>query len=82
MLMCARFRHPQCEGVNLRDVEGMALLFRKTTGWLGADVCIDCVGCEAGDRMLQTVTGRKMKLQARAATVSDLADPARGQRRT
>jgi len=38
------------------------------TDWLGADVCIDCVGCEAAGSVAQTVTGRYMKLQAGAAT--------------
>jgi threonine dehydrogenase-like Zn-dependent dehydrogenase len=36
---------------------------------LGADVCIDCVGCEAAGNAAQTLTGRYLKLQAGAATV-------------
>jgi len=76
MLMSARFRHPQCEGVNLRNVEGMALLFRKTTGWLGADVCIDRVGCEAGGRMLQTVTGRKRSFRSLRGSRASVATSA------
>jgi threonine dehydrogenase-like Zn-dependent dehydrogenase len=39
------------------------------TDWLGADVCIDCVGAEAAGNALQTLTGVKLKLQAGAATV-------------
>ena len=39
------------------------------TDWLGADVCIDAVGCEAAGNFAQTLTGVKLKLQAGAATV-------------
>ena len=38
------------------------------TDWLGADVCIDAVGCEAAGSALQTITGRYMKRQAGTAT--------------
>ena len=62
-------RFAQCEVVDLREVEDMAIHIKKMTDWLGADVCIDCVGCEAVGSMLQTLTGVKMKLQAGAATV-------------
>ena len=42
---------------------------KKMTDWLGADVCIDAVGCEARRQHAQTLTGVKLKLQAGAATV-------------
>ena len=44
------------------------LFLKKTTDYLGADVCIDAVGCEAAGSALQTITGRKMLLQAGSAT--------------
>ena len=41
---------------------------KKATDYYGADVCIDAVGCEAAGSALQTITGRKMLLQAGSAT--------------
>jgi threonine dehydrogenase-like Zn-dependent dehydrogenase len=61
--------YAQCEVVNFKDVEDMATHIKKMTDWLGADVCIDCVGCEASGSVTQTVVGRYMKMQAGAATV-------------
>ena len=58
----------QCEVVNFKEVGDMAVHIKKMTDWLGADVCIDCVGCEADGNMMQKLTGRYMKLQAGAAT--------------
>jgi threonine dehydrogenase-like Zn-dependent dehydrogenase len=58
----------QCEVINFREVDDMALHIKKMTDWLGADVCIDAVGCEASGSAAQTVTGRWMMLQAGAAT--------------
>jgi threonine dehydrogenase-like Zn-dependent dehydrogenase len=59
----------QCETVNLREVDDMAIHIKKMTDWLGADVCIDAVGGEAVGSMLQHLTGRYLKLQAGSATV-------------
>lgn len=58
----------QCEVVNFKDVKDMAIHIKKMTDWLGADVCIDAVGCEAAGNFMQTLTGTKMKLQAGSAT--------------
>lgn len=58
----------QCEVVNFKYVKDMAIHIKKMTDWLGADVCIDAVGCEAAGNFAQTVTGVKMKLQGGAAT--------------
>src|SRR5690606_7560390 len=44
------------------------VFIKKTTDSLGADVCIDAVGAEAAGSALQTLTGRKMLLQAGSAT--------------
>jgi threonine dehydrogenase-like Zn-dependent dehydrogenase len=60
--------YARCEVVNFKDVGDMATHIKKMTDWLGADVCIDCVGCEASGSVAQTVVGRYLKLQAGAAT--------------
>jgi threonine dehydrogenase-like Zn-dependent dehydrogenase len=60
--------YAQCEVVNFKDVQDMAEHIKKMTDWLGADVCIDAVGCEAAGSVAQSITGRYMKLQAGAAT--------------
>ena len=62
-------RYAQCEVINFREVDDMALHIKKITDWLGADVCIDCVGCEAAGNLAQTISGRWTMLQAGAATV-------------
>jgi threonine dehydrogenase-like Zn-dependent dehydrogenase len=60
--------YAQCEVYNFRSLHDPVLFLKKTTGWLGADVCIDAVGCEAAGSALQTITGRKLMLQAGSAT--------------
>jgi threonine dehydrogenase-like Zn-dependent dehydrogenase len=62
-------RYAQCEVVNFRAVNDMAEHIKKMTDWMGADVCIDCVGGDAAGSIAQTLTGRLMKMQAGAATV-------------
>ena len=62
-------QYAQCETVDFREVEDMAIHIKKMTDWLGADVCIDCVGCEASGNFMQRLTGVRMKLQGGAATV-------------
>jgi threonine dehydrogenase-like Zn-dependent dehydrogenase len=57
-----------CEAYNFRDVDDVTLFLKKQTDNFGADVCIDAVGCEAAGDAFQTVTGRKMLLQAGSAT--------------
>lgn len=58
----------QCEVINFREVNDMAIHIKKMTDWLGADVCIDCVGCEAAGNAMQRLTGRYLKWQAGATT--------------
>ncbi|QEC53544.1 threonine dehydrogenase-like Zn-dependent dehydrogenase [Anseongella ginsenosidimutans] len=60
--------YAQCEAYNFRSLEDPVLFLKKTTGDYGADVCIDAVGCEAAGSAMQTITGRKMLLQAGSAT--------------
>ncbi|HEY0823973.1 MAG TPA: zinc-dependent alcohol dehydrogenase [Ramlibacter sp.] len=59
----------QCEIVDFKEVDDMAIHIKKMTDWLGADVCIDAVGAEAVGNALQHLTGVKLKLQAGSATV-------------
>ena len=61
-------KYAQCEAYNFRSLEDPVLFLKKTTDYYGADVCIDAVGCEAAGSALQTITGRKMLLQAGSAT--------------
>jgi threonine dehydrogenase-like Zn-dependent dehydrogenase len=61
--------YAQCEVVNFKEVQDMAEHIKRMTDWLGADVCIDCVGAEAVGNALQHLTGVKLKLQAGSATV-------------
>jgi threonine dehydrogenase-like Zn-dependent dehydrogenase len=44
------------------------LFLKKTTDWLGADVCIDAVGAEAAGNAMQTLLGRKLLMQGGSAT--------------
>nr|WP_314623114.1 zinc-dependent alcohol dehydrogenase [uncultured Noviherbaspirillum sp.] len=60
--------YAQCEVVNFREVEDMAIHIKKMTDWLGADVCIDCVGCEAAGSAMQRLMGRYLKWQAGTST--------------
>jgi threonine dehydrogenase-like Zn-dependent dehydrogenase len=61
-------RFAQCETINFKEVQDMAEHIKRMTDWLGADVCIDAVGCEAAGSALQQLTGVKLKLQSGAAT--------------
>jgi threonine dehydrogenase-like Zn-dependent dehydrogenase len=60
--------YAQCEAYNFKSLGDPVLFLKKTTGWFGADVCIDAVGCEAAGSAMQTITGRKLMLQAGSAT--------------
>jgi len=57
-----------CEAYNFKSLEDPVLFIKKTTGWFGADVCIDAVGSDACGNALHTITGKKLLLQAGAAT--------------
>ncbi len=60
--------YAQCEAYNFESLQDPAAFIKKTTDWLGADVCIDAVGCEAAGSAMHTITGRKMMLQGGSAT--------------
>lgn len=61
-------QYAQCEVYNFRSLEDPVLFIKKITDFLGADVCIDAVGAEAAGSAIQTITGRKLLLQAGSAT--------------
>jgi threonine dehydrogenase-like Zn-dependent dehydrogenase len=61
-------RYAKCEAYNFRSIGDPVLFLKKATDYYGADVCIDAVGCEAAGSAMQTITGRKMLLQAGSAT--------------
>jgi threonine dehydrogenase-like Zn-dependent dehydrogenase len=60
--------YAQCEAYNFMSMKDPVQFIKKLTDSLGADVCIDAVGAEAAGNTLQTITGRKMLLQAGSAT--------------
>lgn len=64
--------YAQCEVYNFRSMKDPVLFIKKLTG-IGADVCIDAVGCEAAGNLLHTITGRKTLLQAGSPTALEWA---------
>ena len=65
--------YAQCEVYNYEETGDPVLFIKKITDWLGADVCIDAVGAEATGSALQTITGRKLLIQAGSATATHWA---------
>lgn len=61
-------KYANCEAYNFRSLQDPVKFIKQTTDWLGADVCIDAVGAEAAGDAMQTITGRKLMLQAGSAT--------------
>lgn len=60
--------YAQCEAYSFKEMDDPVVFLKKTTDWLGADVCIDAVGGEATGNALQHVLGRFMKLTGGSAT--------------
>lgn len=60
--------YAQCEAYDFRSMDDPVVFVKKTTDWMGADVCIDAVGADAAGNAMQTITGRKLMLQAGSAT--------------
>ncbi|ALW84348.1 glutathione-dependent formaldehyde dehydrogenase [Hymenobacter sedentarius] len=59
----------KCEAYNFEsDMEDPVMFLKKITDWIGPDACIDAVGAEAAGNTMQTITGRKLLLQAGSAT--------------
>ncbi|MEX2591187.1 MAG: zinc-dependent alcohol dehydrogenase [Anditalea sp.] len=61
-------KYAQCEAYNFKSLEDPVMFIKKTTDWFGADVCIDAVGGDAAGSAMQTITGKKLLLQAGSAT--------------
>ena len=57
-----------CEVYNYESLRDVVLFLKRTTDWLGADVCIDAVGAEATGRVMQTLLGKVMHMQGGAGT--------------
>jgi threonine dehydrogenase-like Zn-dependent dehydrogenase len=55
------------EVYNFKELDDVVVFMKKTTDGLGADVCIDAVGAEASGSMLQTILGKRLKLEAGSA---------------
>lgn len=60
--------YANCEVYNFKSLEDPVVFIKRTTESLGADVCIDAVGAEAAGSAMQTVSGRKLLLQAGSTT--------------
>jgi threonine dehydrogenase-like Zn-dependent dehydrogenase len=61
-------KYAPCEAYNFRSLDDVVVFMKRTTDWLGADVCIDAVGAEASGNVMQTILGRKLLMQGGAAT--------------
>jgi threonine dehydrogenase-like Zn-dependent dehydrogenase len=57
-----------CEAYNFKEMDDPVLFLKKTTDWLGADVCIDAVGAEANGSPFHVALGRGLKMIGGAAT--------------
>lgn len=66
-------RYAQCEVYNFRSIGDPVVFLKRATDWLGADVCIDAVGCEAAGDAFHTWTGRKTLIQAGSPTALEWA---------
>lgn len=61
--------YANCEAYNFeKDMDDPVVFIKKTTDFMGADCVIDAVGAEAAGNAMQTITGRKLLLQAGSAT--------------
>lgn len=60
--------YAQCEVYNFKELEDPVVFIKKMTDSLGADVCIDAVGCEAAGDTMNTLLGRKLLLQGGSTT--------------
>ena len=60
--------YAQCEAYNFKELGDPVVFLKRTTGWFGADVCIDAVGADAAGNAFQTLVGRKLPLTGGSAT--------------
>lgn len=61
-------KYAQCEAYNFNSIGDPVVFLKTITDSLGADVCIDAVGCEASGNLMNTITGRRLLLQGGATT--------------
>ena len=61
-------RYAQCEAFNFNSIGDPVVFLKTITDSLGADVCIDAVGCEAAGSAVNTLMGRKLLLQGGSTT--------------
>jgi threonine dehydrogenase-like Zn-dependent dehydrogenase len=57
-------RYGPAETVNYTHLKDPVVYFKKITDYIGADVAIDAVGCDASGSAMQALTGFHLKLQA------------------
>jgi threonine dehydrogenase-like Zn-dependent dehydrogenase len=53
-----------CEAYNFKEMDDPVVFLKKATDWLGADVCIDAVGCDATGSKLQNILGKQLIMEA------------------
>jgi threonine dehydrogenase-like Zn-dependent dehydrogenase len=61
-------KYAQCEVYNFKSINDPVVFIKQITDSLGADVCIDAVGCEASGNFMNTMLGRKMLMQGGSTT--------------
>lgn len=61
-------KYAQCEAYNFNSIGDPVVFLKTITDSLGADVCIDAVGCEASGNLINTITGRRLLLQGGSTT--------------
>jgi threonine dehydrogenase-like Zn-dependent dehydrogenase len=61
-------KYAPAEVYNYNELGDVVQFLKETTGWLGADVCIDAVGAEATGRAMQTLLGKKLHAVGGSAT--------------
>ncbi len=61
-------RYAQCEAYNFREIDDVVVFIKTQTDSLGADVCIDAVGCEASGDFTNSLLGRWMLMQGGSTT--------------
>lgn len=61
-------KYAQCEAYDFKELDDPVVFIKKTTDSLGADVCIDAVGCEAAGNHMKTLLGRRLLLQGGSTT--------------
>jgi len=61
-------KYAQCEAYNFNSIGDPVVFIKTQTDSLGADVCIDAVGCEAKGNLTNTILGTKLLLQGGSTT--------------